>query len=104
MKTRFYYENGGRVFLTLHKGSAEWCNMDCPIIYVLSDGKDGRWIGWRLSTGLTLEDGNSEFAELFAEFVRKSSEAFYKKYPQCWRGRNGFVENFHKDNARLELA
>jgi hypothetical protein len=100
---KFYYEENGKVYLDLNEASPEWCNMDCPIIYVESNGKDGRWPGWRLSTGLTIEDGNSDLVQLFTSFVKKSSEAFYAKYPDCWKGRNGFWLNFVKDNREHHI-
>lgn len=100
-KIKFYYENNGKVYLTLTRAAPEWCNLDCPTIYIESDGTDGRWPGWMLSNGLTLEDGNSDVAGLFKEFVRKSSEAFYAKYRNCYRGTNGFWNNFEQANPKL---
>jgi hypothetical protein len=95
---KFFYTEGNdyrrqRHYISLRRGAPEWCNLDCPVIYV--DGDPERFAGWRLSTGLTLEDGNSDLAEQFLRFVLLSSKAFYQKYPQCFQPKrgNGFWKN-----------
>lgn len=95
---KFYYKNGGKkVYITLKRGAPEWCNLDCPAVYV--EGDPTRWPGWMLlSNGLYLEDGNSDLASRARRFVELSGEAFYKKYPRCRSipGVNGFLENFDR--------
>ena len=96
---RFYYMDGERkVYLTLKKGSPEWCNLDCPTIKL--EGDPSRWPGWNVLHYLILEDGNDEFYPLVRSFVKKSSEAFYRKFPDMRKDRNGFLENF--DNGILK--
>ena len=94
---KFYYMDGNtKKYITLKRGAPEWCNADCPPVFV--EGDPNRWPGWRLLTGLTLEDGNSDLKEAARRFVALSSEAFYRKYPDCRSvsGRNGFLDNFDK--------
>ena len=103
---KFYYKDCGRkVYLTLKRGAPEWCNADCPPIYIEGDPK--RWPGWiLLSNCLCLEDGNRELVPLVRNFVKLSGEAFYHKYPNCQTipGRNGFLENFDAQLKRRVLA
>jgi len=93
---KFYYKNGNKkVYITLKRGAPEWCNLDCPAIYI--EGDVNRWPGWRLmSDCLYLEDGNEDLKEVVRNFVRISGEAFYSKYPDCQTtpGVNGFLVNF----------
>ena len=93
-KMRFYYMDGNkREYLTLGKGSAKWANLDCPAIRI--EGDETRWPGWLLlSDGLVFEDGNSDLYGATRNFVKKSGEAFYRKFPEVFKGRNGFLENF----------
>ena len=93
---KFYYMDGNRKkYITLKRAAPEWCNADCPTIFI--EGPE-YWHGWRLMTGLTLEDGNAKLLETARHFVRISGEEFYRKYPDCRTvpGRNGFLDNFEK--------
>lgn len=94
---KFYYfdDTGAKKYLTLKKAAPEWCNLDCPAIYIEDDPT--RWNGWiLLSNGLVLEDGNSDLYALVKKFVERSSEAFYRRYPtlRSQPGKNGFMRNF----------
>ena len=90
-------------YLTLKKAAPEWCNLDCPEIKIENpDPKTGKWDGWLVISssvsGMFLEDGNTDIKEMVHRFVKKSSEAFYKKYPSCFKGQNGFLINFRRTN------
>lgn len=92
---KFYYMLGDKkVYRSLKRGDAEWCNYDCPAIYV--EGDSSRFEGWLLmSNCLVLEDGNDDLYNLARSFVEKSSKAFYAKYPETKRANgNGFLKNF----------
>ncbi len=99
---KFYYEaDGKKIYLTLKRGMPEWCNYDCPDIHAEKDESKRRWDGWLvLSYPLVLEDGNEDLFLLVKSFVKKSSEAFYKKYDHLWEGKNGFFENFMSQTAK----
>jgi hypothetical protein len=96
---KFYYMDGNKkVYLTLKRAAPEWCNLDCPNIFIEDKSAGGRWPGWRLLTRLVLEDGNEDLKDKARKFIALSSEAFYKKYPACRSraGVNGFLENFDR--------
>ena len=45
---KFYYLDGDKKkYITLKRGAPEWCNIDCPPIFI-EDGGPDRWQGWRL--------------------------------------------------------
>ena len=100
---KFYYLDGTKAkYLTLKRGASEWANQDCPAIYIKGDPT--RWPGWILmNQGLILEDGNADLFPLVREFVRKSGEAFHRKYPDSChegQGHNGFLNTFDAETRR----
>ena len=104
MTTRFMFQDGDGVkyHLTLRKASAEWCNLDCPTLWC--ESSDPALNGLRINSGGTyIEALPAELERLFIRFVQTSSEAFYRKYPQCRHEpglRNGFMANLIRHNPK----
>lgn len=103
---KFTYDDyRGSHVITMLRAAPEWCNSDCPTLYSISDNPalDGLRIN---SDGLLIESLPDELARLFARFVRKSSEAFYRKmqadHPRsAWvHEENGFWHNFVHINTK----
>lgn len=103
---KFTYDDfRGTHVITMQRAAPEWCNSDCPTLYSISG--DPALDNLRInSDGLLIESIPDELARLFARFVRRSSEAFYRKmrakYPNStWVNReNGFWSNFVRMNTR----
>lgn len=98
--TRFYYfasDRNPKQYITMKRAAPEWCNLDCPEIYVESDDE---YDGWLVNSGgLYIESVPERVQLLFVRFVKRSERAFYHKYPQCYDGRYGFTENLVRYNS-----
>ncbi len=96
-----YDDHRGHHIITLKRAAPEWCNSDCPVIYVVSD--DRNLHGFKLHTSLTMEAIPNDLARLFTSFVWRSSQAYYRKREgvEVPVTENGFWKNFLYYNTRL---
>ena len=92
------YESGTRE-ITLRRAAPEWCNADCPSIWASDPDTP-----WRCNADGCpgMEHLPDDVAVLYTRFVKASSEAFYRKYPDIRNQaqRNGFWENFKTQTAK----
>ena len=85
---KFYYigSDGKKHRITLKRACPEWVNFDCPCIYY-EDGSEvlntGTWgaFCWEIETWwMDSEEERETVAKMIINFIRKSDEAFIKKY------------------------